>query len=209
MISGTAARTQLIPTNRAEIRPSGRPGQVSRSGTHAWVLGLPCFRPRVDLRAPPTSRWGRASVAASDRSQTWQATPPPHTTTCQAPGFVEGVSSGCGGCLLGGVGSGLFRRGWGVSVLVFFWGVHVDRGMRADGVVPVDPLGRRDLQVVDGVPGALVSDQFGFIQRVECLGERVVVGVALGADRGDGVAVGKGRARNRSRCTGRPDPNGE
>ena len=128
---------------------------------------------------------------------------------CQAPGFVEGVSSGCGGCLLGGVGSGLFRRGWAVSVLVFFWGVHVDRGMRADGVVPVDPLGRRDLQVVDGVPGALVSDQFGFIQRVECLGERVVVGVALGADRGDGVAVGKGLARNGSRCTGRPDPNGE
>ena len=40
--------------------------------------------------------------------------------------------------------------------------------------------------------GPLVSDQFGFIQRVECLGERVVVGVALGADRGDGVAVGKG-----------------
>ena len=73
---------------------------------------------------------------------------------CQALGFVEGVSSGCGGCLLGGVGSGLFRRGWGVSVLVFFGGVHVDRGMRADGVVPVDPLGRRDLQVVDGVPGA-------------------------------------------------------
>lgn len=133
----------------------------------------------------------------------------PTQLQCQAPGFVEGVSSGCGGCLLGGVGSGLFRRGWGVSVLVFFWGVHVDRGMRADGVVPVDPLGRRDLQVVDGVPGALVSDQFGFIQRVECLGERVVVGVALGADRGDGVAVGKGRARNRSRCTGRPDPNGE
>lgn len=110
---------------------------------------------------------------------------------------------------MGGVGSGLFRRGWGVSVLVFFGGVHVDRGMRADGVVPVDPLGRRDLQVVDGVPGALVSDQFGFIQRVECLGERVVVGVALGADRGDGVAVGKGLARNGSRCTGRPDPNGE
>ena len=128
---------------------------------------------------------------------------------CQALGFVEGVSSGCGGCLLGGVGSGLFRRGWGVSVLVFFWGVHVDRGMRADGVVPVDLLGRRDLQVVDGVPGALVSDQFGFIQRVECLGERVVVGVALGADRGDGVAVGKGLARNGSRCTGRSDPNGE
>lgn len=106
---------------------------------------------------------------------------------------------------MGGVGSGLFWRGWGVSVLVFFWGVHVDRGMRADGVVPVDPLGRRDLQVVDGVPGALVSDQFGFIQRVECLGERVVVG----ADRGDGVAVSKGLARNGSRCTGRPDPNGE
>lgn len=53
--------------------------------------------------------------------------------------------------------------------------------------------------------GPLVSDQFGFIQRVECLGERVVVG----ADRGDGVAVGKGLARNGSRCTGRPDPNGE
>lgn len=110
-----------------------------------------------------------------------------------SPGF-------CGGCFIwlwrlpfwGGVGSGLFWRGWGVSVLVFFWGVHVDCGMRADGVVPVDPLGRRDLQVVDGVPGALVLDQFGFIQRVECLGERVVVGVALGADRGDGVAVGKG-----------------
>lgn len=97
-------------------------------------------------------------------------------TLCQVPGFVEGVSSGCSGCLLGGVGSGLFRRGWGVSVLVFFWGVHVDRGMRADGVVPVDPLGRRDLQVVDGVPGALVSDQFGFIQRVECLGEHGDVG---------------------------------
>ena len=64
---------------------------------------------------------------------------------CQAPGFVEGVSSGCGGCLLGGVGSGLFRRGWGVSVLVFFWGVHVDRGMRGQvlwsGVIVLCPSG--------------------------------------------------------------------
>lgn len=126
-------------------------------------------------------------------------------------------SSGfCRGCFIwlrrlpfGGVGSGLFRRGWGVSVLVFFWDVHVERGMRADGVVPVDPLGRRDLQVIDGVPGALVFDQFGFIQRVECLGERLVVEVALGADRGDGIAVGKGLARNGSRRTGHPNPNGE
>lgn len=169
---------------------------------------------RFQCAWPTVKPWAKryaAGEAMTDRS------PRARSSSNKTLKMVAVSSLGfCRGCfiwlrrlLFGGVGSGLFRRGWGVSVLVFFWGVHVDRGMRADGVVPVDPLGRRDLQVVDGVPGALVSDQFGFIQRVECLGERVVVGVALGADQGDGVAVGKGRARNGSRCTGRPDPNGE
>ena len=42
-------------------------------------------------------------------------------------------------------------------------------------VEPVDVLGDGDLEVVDALPGALVADQLGLEQRVERLGEGVVV----------------------------------
>ena len=58
-------------------------------------------------------------------------------------------------------------------------------------VEPVDVLGDGDLEVVDAGPGALVADQLGLEQGVERLGQGVVVGVALGADRGDGAGLGE------------------
>jgi len=50
-------------------------------------------------------------------------------------------------------------------------------------VVPVDPFQGCDLQVVDGPPGAFRADQFGLVESDDGLGERVVVGIAGGADR--------------------------
>ena len=75
---------------------------------------------------------------------------------------------------------------------MFDGGEHPDRGVRSHGVVPVDPLGSGDLDVVDGRPGALVADELGLVQRVQRLGESVVVGVALGPHRGHRLAVLKG-----------------
>lgn len=58
-------------------------------------------------------------------------------------------------------------------------------------VPPVDPAEGGEFDVVDGPPGALHGDQFGFVERVDRLGHGVVVGVALGPDRGDGAFSGE------------------
>ena len=44
---------------------------------------------------------------------------------------------------------------------------------------------------VDVLPRALVADQLGLVQRVEWLGQSIVVGIPLRAYRGDCLAVGQ------------------
>ena len=50
-------------------------------------------------------------------------------------------------------------------------------------VEPVDVVERGPFDVLDVAPGSLSADQLGLVETVERLGERVVVTVALGADR--------------------------
>jgi hypothetical protein len=52
-------------------------------------------------------------------------------------------------------------------------------------VPPVDPFGRLDLEVVDGAPWTMATDELGLVEAVDGLGQRVVVTVSFGADRGD------------------------
>src|SRR5664280_301785 len=66
-----------------------------------------------------------------------------------------------------------------------------DLAVKAAVIEPVDVLGDRDLQVVDGPPRALVADEFGLEQAVERLGHGVVVGVAPAADGGDRAGLGQ------------------
>ncbi len=47
-------------------------------------------------------------------------------------------------------------------------------------VEPVDPLRGRDLNVVDGPPRTSTLDQFGLLEPVDRLGQRVIVGIADG-----------------------------
>ena len=68
---------------------------------------------------------------------------------------------------------------------------QADLAVQAPVVEPVDVLGDGDLEVVDVLPGALVADQLGLEQRVERLGQGVVVRIAGGADRGDGAGLGE------------------
>ena len=70
-------------------------------------------------------------------------------------------------------------------------GSHPDSGVWPGGVEPVDPLGGGDLDGVDVLPRALVADQLGLVQRVEGLGQSIVVGIPLRAYRGDCLAVGQ------------------
>ena len=50
-------------------------------------------------------------------------------------------------------------------------GSHPDGGVWPGGVEPVDPLGGGDLDGVDVLPGSLVADELGLVQRVERLGQ--------------------------------------
>ena len=68
---------------------------------------------------------------------------------------------------------------------------QADFAVQPSVVEPVHVLGDGDLQVVDAFPRSLVADQLGLEQRVERLGQRVVVGVAAGADRGDRAGLGQ------------------
>jgi hypothetical protein len=71
-----------------------------------------------------------------------------------------------------------------------------DLAVDASVVEPVDVLGDGDFDVCDGLPAAVgshdrVADALGLEQRVERLGHRIVVAVALGPDRGDGLGFGE------------------
>ena len=68
---------------------------------------------------------------------------------------------------------------------------EADLAVQPSMVEPVDVLGDRDLEVVDVLPGPLVADQLGLEQRVERLGERIVIGVAGRADGRNRSGVGQ------------------
>ena len=76
-------------------------------------------------------------------------------------------------------------------LFVLDWRDHSDRGVQASVVEPVDVFGDGELEVLDRFPRAAVADELGFEERVECLGEGVVVTVAAGADRGDCAGFGE------------------
>ena len=48
----------------------------------------------------------------------------------------------------------------------------------------MDPFGSSQLDLFDGPPRSAWSDQLGFVQTVDRLGQRVVIGAADRADRG-------------------------
>jgi hypothetical protein len=58
-------------------------------------------------------------------------------------------------------------------------------------VEPVDPLQGGLLDLVQAPPRATPADQLGRVQPNDRLGQRVVVGVAAGADRGDRARLGQ------------------
>lgn len=93
---------------------------------------------------------------------------PAEPQMCQVPGFVEALLVGSGGgrlwlFLVVGVGD--------PGGLVLGRGAHADGAVGAHRVVPVDPLGGGELDIVDALPGALVADELGLVQGVEGLGQ--------------------------------------
>ena len=68
---------------------------------------------------------------------------------------------------------------------------HADLAMEPSVVEPVDVFRGRDLELVDARPRAEVAHQFGLEQRVEGLGQGVVIGVAGRADGCDCAGFGE------------------
>ena len=58
-------------------------------------------------------------------------------------------------------------------------------------VPPGHPRRGRELDLVGRPPGSLGADEFGLVEAVDRLGESVIVGIALGADRGNGTRLGQ------------------
>jgi hypothetical protein len=74
---------------------------------------------------------------------------------------------------------------------VLGWWNEADLAVQASVVEPVDVLRDGELEVVDALPGSLVADQLGLEQRVERLGQRVVIAVTGAADGGDRAGLGE------------------
>jgi hypothetical protein len=71
--------------------------------------------------------------------------------------------------------------GWGQS----------DLAVQASVAEPVDVLGIGDLKIADALPRSAVADPFRLEQRVERLGQGVVVAVARGSDGGHRARLGQ------------------
>jgi hypothetical protein len=61
-------------------------------------------------------------------------------------------------------------------------GYVVEGSVEPDGVEPVDPGQRCELDVIDSLPGSETADQLGLVEAVDRLGKSVVGGVADGPD---------------------------
>ena len=67
-------------------------------------------------------------------------------------------------------------------------GYVVEGSVEPDGVEPVGPGRRCELDVIDGLPWSETADQIGLVEAVDRLGQSVVVRVAdgpVGRDRAD------------------------
>ena len=62
-----------------------------------------------------------------------------------------------------------------VGVLEFRWWNVAELAVEAAFVVPVNPFSGRDLDIIDADPGAAVSNQFSFVERVQRLGHGIVI----------------------------------
>ena len=74
---------------------------------------------------------------------------------------------------------------------VFCGGDVVERAVQATLIPPFDPLEGGQLDLVGGAPRPSRADQFGLVQAIDRLGERVVERVAPGADRSHRALVGQ------------------
>jgi hypothetical protein len=77
-----------------------------------------------------------------------------------------------------------------VGCLELGWRDVADRLEQASVVEPVDPLQRRELDVIDPLPGATPADQLGLVEADDRLGQSVVIRVAFGPNRGDRAGFG-------------------
>ena len=116
-----------------------------------------------------------------------------------APGFVEALLVGSGGgrlwlFLVVGVGD--------PSGLVLGRSAHAYGAVGAHRVVPVDPFGGGELDIVDALPGAVlieagtVADELGLVQGVEGLGQSEAERSPPSTRRMRPPRTGPGSARN-------------
>jgi len=66
-----------------------------------------------------------------------------------------------------------------------------DLAVKPAMVLPMNVFCDHNLEIVDPFPWAKVADHFGFIERVQRLGHRVVIAVTFGPDRADGLCLGE------------------
>ena len=78
-----------------------------------------------------------------------------------------------------------------VVVFVFGWWDASEFVEESPMVEPVDPLEGGVLEVVEASPWPTVSDEFGLVEADDRLGERIVIAVSSGSDRGDDPVFGE------------------
>ena len=155
--------------------------RVSSRGSRPWggvpdIVHTEPSRRRAPDRRPGATLWTcRSTVSTSEPLR-----------VCWRLCLV--LASGFGQCLLSVV------RG-----LVFGWRDVTDSGVQPAGVPPVDPGEGGQLDVFDGAPRSLHGDQLGLVEPEDRLGQGVVIGVTLGADR-----AGRARPGPGGRCSGWP-----
>ena len=76
-------------------------------------------------------------------------------------------------------------------MLELVWAAVAKLGVQPGGVVPPDPFQGRQFELFDGPPGPAAVDQLGFVETVDRLSQRVVVGVSDGSDRGSCAGIGQ------------------
>ena len=147
-------------------------------GRRGWRGGVGC-----GCTSSPTGRWRSRGRRGPSRGR----------RACQAPGFMEALLVGSGGgrlwlFLVVGVGD--------PGGLVLGRGAHADGAVGTHRVVPVDPLGGGELDIVDALPGALVADELGLVQGVEGLGQSEAERSPPSTRRMRPPRTGPGSARN-------------
>lgn len=78
-----------------------------------------------------------------------------------------------------------------VKGFVFGRWEHPKLSVQAPVIEPVDIVQGGVLDVIEPLPGAMMTDQFGLVEPSEGLGEGIVLAVAPGTDRRDGTGLGQ------------------